>query len=111
LDLHLAISEFDLSYREAREGASTAQEMLGLDRPTGQVRLGGGEGGCAIWAAVGGDGAGVGGAGTAAAAPPSPARRAGMKGLALDAFSIQRRLFYGGAAVPVRASRLSRSKF
>ena len=41
--LHVLESEFDLSYREAREVVSAARETLGLDRPTqvqpGQVRL------------------------------------------------------------------------
>jgi predicted transcriptional regulator len=38
--LHILESEFDLSYREAREVVSTAREVLGLDRPTDQVRPG-----------------------------------------------------------------------
>jgi transposase len=38
--LHVLQSEFDLSYREAREVVSTAREILGLDHPTGQVRAG-----------------------------------------------------------------------
>jgi len=38
--LHVLESEFNLSYREAREVVSAAQELLGLDRPTGQVRPG-----------------------------------------------------------------------
>ena len=37
---HVLQSEFDLSYREAREVVSTAREMLGLDCPVGQVRPG-----------------------------------------------------------------------
>jgi len=38
--LHVLESEFDLSYREAREVVSAARETLGLDRPTHQVRPG-----------------------------------------------------------------------
>jgi biotin operon repressor len=38
--LHVLESEFNLSYREAREVVSAARELLGLDRPTGQVRPG-----------------------------------------------------------------------
>ncbi|MCC7362452.1 MAG: DUF1670 domain-containing protein [Anaerolineales bacterium] len=38
--LYVLESEFNLSYREAREVVSAAQELLGLDRPTGQVRSG-----------------------------------------------------------------------
>lgn len=38
--LHVLEHEFALSYREAREVVSAAQELLGLDRPTGQVRPG-----------------------------------------------------------------------
>jgi len=37
---HVLQDEFNLSYREAREVVSAAQEILGLDRPTGQVRPG-----------------------------------------------------------------------
>jgi len=38
--LHVLESEFDLSYREAREVVSAARETLGLDRPTDQVQPG-----------------------------------------------------------------------
>jgi hypothetical protein len=38
--LHILESEFNLSYREAREVVSTAREVLGLDRPGEQVRPG-----------------------------------------------------------------------
>ena len=38
--LHVLEHEFNLSYREAREVVSAARELLGLDRPTGQVRPG-----------------------------------------------------------------------
>ncbi len=38
--LHVLEHEFNLSYREAREVVSAAREVLGLDRPTGQVRPG-----------------------------------------------------------------------
>ena len=38
--LHVLQDEFNLSYREAREVVSAAQEILGLDRPTAQVRPG-----------------------------------------------------------------------
>ncbi len=37
---HVLESEFNLSYREAREVVSVAREVLGLDRPSGQVRPG-----------------------------------------------------------------------
>ena len=35
--LHVLEHEFNLAYREARDVVSTAREVLGLDRPTGQV--------------------------------------------------------------------------
>ena len=38
--LHVLESEFDLSYREAREVVNAARETLGLDRPTAQVQPG-----------------------------------------------------------------------
>lgn len=38
--LQVLQSEFDLSYREAREVVTVAREMLGLDQPSGQVRPG-----------------------------------------------------------------------
>lgn len=38
--LHVLESEFNLSYREAREVVRAAHELLGLDRPSGQVRPG-----------------------------------------------------------------------
>jgi len=38
--LHVLRDEFELSLREAREVVSAAQEYLGLDRPSGQVRAG-----------------------------------------------------------------------
>ena len=38
--LHILQEEFNLSYREACEVVSTASEVLGLDRPTTQVRPG-----------------------------------------------------------------------
>ncbi len=37
---HVLQDEFNLSYREAREVVSAVQGILGLDRPTGQVRPG-----------------------------------------------------------------------
>ena len=38
--LHVLQTEFDFSYREAREVLSAAREVLGLDRPSGQVQPG-----------------------------------------------------------------------
>jgi biotin operon repressor len=38
--LHVLQNDFDLSYIEAREVVATARDLLGLDRPTEQARLG-----------------------------------------------------------------------